>query len=132
MKVVYYRLHFFGHEEHRFSLEYDRHFWYVPKQRLILLEERFTLDGSGVTNRFNKFSLTTDPEMLSDARRIAKGERIIGYHGVELAGTFEYDDSKLRELIKQAGLANRIDKKTKLGIEALVSQSHASSSPQDL
>ncbi len=91
--------------------------FYIPNENLVLYKEQHGSFGG------QSYSLTDRAEILGQARAIAEG-KIPNVKGVTFSDTkeFEYDNSKLQELMQNARLKTELETKVKSGIEELLKQ----------
>ena len=91
--------------------------FYIPDEEIILFKEQLGTFGK------NEYSLTDKAEILEEAKVIAEG-RIPDVQAVSFSDIkeFEYESSRLRELIQNARLKTDLETKVKSGIEDLLKQ----------
>lgn len=89
--------------------------FYVPDEDVLLFSEQHGTFGG------RDFSLTTNERPLDEARAIARGE-IPSLDGVTYSNIrkFDYDESRLRDLIQDARLKAELEPRVKSGIEKLL------------
>ncbi|MCD6215743.1 MAG: hypothetical protein J7J92_01555 [Candidatus Aenigmarchaeota archaeon] len=90
--------------------------FYIPDEDILLYKGEDTFGGI-------RYSLINDPVILGEARKIANGE-IPQVKNVEFSDIIEldYNSNKLRELVENAQLRNKLDKKVKSGIEDILKE----------
>jgi len=91
--------------------------FYIPNENLVLCKEQYGSFGG------QDYFLTDRTKMLEEARAIAEG-RTPSVEGVSFSDIkeFEYDSSRLRELIQNTRLKTELQTKVKSGIEDLLKQ----------
>lgn len=115
MKVVHYhRYAKSGFHVHAYS---SAEMFYVPDEDLILIREQHGSFGS------RTYSLTARAEILEEAKSIAEGS-IPNVEGVTFSEiqVFEYERSRLQELIQDMRLKAELETKVESGIEDLLKQ----------
>ena len=114
MRVIYFR-----RDERWFHIHAGSYAacLYVPEENVILYKEQLGTFG-GIY-----YSLTNNPKLLEEAKSIAEG-RIPKKERVTFSDIkeFEYDSSKIWELIKKARIKKRLETEVKCGIEELLKQ----------
>lgn len=128
MKVIYFerkqpsRLHI-----HAFS--HARGF-YIPNEEIVLFrEQRGTFGGQ-------EYSLNDDEKFLGEVKKAIANPELFSEESKEMhegvpimkdvtysnIKEFEYDDSKVQQLIQEARLAKELEGKVQSGIESLLEQ----------
>lgn len=91
--------------------------FYIPDENVVLYRQRIGTFGG------KDYSLTDKREILDEARAIEKNEPLgkanIAFSNVK---EFEYDDSKIKELISNAESKSELEKKVQSGIEDLLGE----------
>lgn len=119
MKLIYY---------HRENLRTKREFaylevFYIPNENAILFFRREALPASYSRCKYSFLDNTDGGEHLEEAKSIESGKvpkkDKIYFSNIK---TFECEDSKIIELIKNAKLREELNAKVKSGIEGLLKQ----------
>jgi hypothetical protein len=111
MRVIYYhRYARSGFHIHAYS---SADIFYVPDENLILFREQHGSFGG------RDYSFTDRPELLDEATTVMQGSKV---EGIEISDVreFEYDKTKIKELIREVKLKAELETKVRSGIEELL------------
>ena len=111
MKVIYYHRHVkSGFHIHAYS---SADIFYIPDENLILFREQHGSFGG------RDYSFTDSPELLDEANSVVQGSRVEGGE-ISAITEFEYDETKIKQLVREAKLKSELETKVRSGIEELL------------
>jgi len=98
------------------------HFFYIPQEKIVLYREQYGTFGN-IT-----YSMTKNPEILEEAEKIMNNQIPNNSWEVLFSNikVFEYDNSKLRKIIRKAKFKSKLEDYVSSGIKELIQNSESS------